>query len=402
MKRNQSEDLMIITSTLNNLGNAITWTGLPILALELTGSYIFTGVLYYTETISRILVTIFGGSIIDKLSKKLILKLCLLSNFFLMILIYLVILNHLFFLLFPFMIISQSLGALAYLAEDTWYKQINEKQNLVQKIGKLNTYVMTTKTLGFTLGPLIFGLLGTHALILDALTFLISFYLVKLISYTSLKGSSRQGTVNDFLFRYRNILSNGLINKYLIVAALGGMITPVITSLSIFILKDIYNISDTNLSLFWLVAGIGAVTSNFAISRYKMTDLSNTVLLLLSVSLIVGGIFLMTISPNPFIYIIGFTLLTLGNPIINNMLSFQAFKSSEGQEKGSVNGLMIGMYDIGTLIFMPLSWSLLNKFGVTWTCLTILIIALVRILIFYYPLRNITIVENKESMNLDK
>ncbi|MDI3312437.1 MAG: MFS transporter [Thermoanaerobacterium sp.] len=279
MKRNQSENLMIITSTLNNLGNAITWTGLPILALKLTGSYMFTGVLYYTETIAHILITIFGGSIIDKLSKKFVFRLCLLSNFFLMLLIYFVILKQLFFLLFPLMIISQSLGALAYVAEDTWYKQINEKQNLVQKIGKLNTYVMTTKTLGFTLGPLIFGLLGPHALILDALTFLISFYLVKLISYTSLKDKSKQGTFKDFLFKYRNILSNGLINKYLIVSALGGMITPVITSLSIFILKDIYNISDANLSLFWLIAGIGAIISNFAISKYKINELSNVVLL---------------------------------------------------------------------------------------------------------------------------
>ncbi|WKB37017.1 hypothetical protein QS257_09780 [Terrilactibacillus sp. S3-3] len=121
---------IIIIDTVNTFGTAVTWTGLPIFALHLTGSDIYTGVLYLTGTIAGILTQLFGGYLVDKYSRKQLISWCLFTNFVMMLTLFTCIQTRTFFLLFPVMTLSQSLGALTYLSQEVWYKEMIEHHKL--------------------------------------------------------------------------------------------------------------------------------------------------------------------------------------------------------------------------------------------------------------------------------
>src|SRR5699024_2229525 len=165
--------------------------------------------------------------------------------------------------------------------------------------------------------------------------------------------------------------------------ALGGMIGPVVISLSIYTLESHFEVNDSLISLFWLIGGLGVIISNILLTKSNLLSLSKLTLYLLSLALISGGIIIMGVSSNPIYYIIGFSLMTFGNPIINTLLSAQAFKAIPQNSKAKIMGVMEASSEIGTLLFMAISWLLISYSGIFFTLMIIAFLATIRISIFY-------------------
>lgn len=79
---NNIKNKIVIVGTVDSLGAAIVWTGLPLYAYSITGSFLYTSSLFFTSAIARILATFFGGYLADVSSSKRIMLRCLSINWF--------------------------------------------------------------------------------------------------------------------------------------------------------------------------------------------------------------------------------------------------------------------------------------------------------------------------------
>src|SRR5699024_11043449 len=121
--------------------------------------------------------------------------------------------------------------------------------DLAKSISKKNTYTMSCKTIGFTLGPLIFSLLNSYAIIMEAITFLIS-CIITIRMKTSHQIDTQNNNAEWFSIRYLvNIIKDSTLLNFLFTYALGGMIGPVVISLSIYTLESHFEVNDSLISL---------------------------------------------------------------------------------------------------------------------------------------------------------
>jgi len=398
---NNAVNRLILVDTINTLGTAITWTGLPIFALNLTGSFLYAGSLYLTETIAGIISTIVSGHFIDKVSSKKMIFTSFFLNCFVMITLFsLLSFKHFIIFLFPLMILSQSLGHFANLCLEVWFRDLTIKDpniGLARAISKKNTFTTTCKTVGFTIGPLIFGILSSYAILIDSASFLVCAFLIMRFD-EKIQIEHSHDTAWFSLAYLKRTLKDKILRIYFFSHLLGGMIGPVMTSLSVYILEGHFKVADFEISIFWLVGGIFVILSNMILSRSSLLFASKVFLYFLTVFLVCGGIVMMGASLNWIFFIVGFAIMTMGNPVINNLLSAETFKAIPQYEKGKVMGVMEASADLGTLSFMIISWGLIETFGIFITCMIIAIMAILRITLFYssfkikpdIPIENIT------------
>src|SRR5699024_8129382 len=142
---------------------------------------------------------------------------------------------------------------------------------------------------------------------MEAITFLIS-CIITIRMKTSHQIDTQNNNAEWFSIRYLvNIIKDSTLLNFLFTYALGGMIGPVVISLSIYTLESHFEVNDSLISLFWLIGGLGVIISNILLTKSNLLSLSKLTLYLLSLALISGGIIIMGVSSNPIYYIIGFS-----------------------------------------------------------------------------------------------
>lgn len=381
---------LILAATLDTLGTAITWTGLPVFAFNLTGSYLFAGSLYLTGSVSRILMTIFGGSIIDQFSKKKITMISLLLNALIMIGIYTGILSEQFYFLFPLMILSQCLGSISNISQDVWFNSVVDPEVLARTMSARNSFVLTSKTIGFTAGPMIFVWMGAHALLLDAFSFLICLMILWGVTYgdqvqsvpTSVSKSLTQGLKASFV----EVFKSPPLRSFSSVLALDGVITPTVISLSIYVLHERYHAPDEALSIFWFAGGVGAVAANMILARMKVLEWSKVRMVLISLLMTAGGLLIMLLATHWGGYIGGFLMLTLGNPLMNNLSRSEIFLHAKPEMKGKMTGITGSFMDLGTLTAISVTGIILDDVNIEGFLSVMIGFSLIRNFMFYRSL----------------
>lgn len=376
------ENRLITISTIDILGTALTWTGLPVFMFNLTHSYMYTVSLYATGTISGILSSLYSGYLVDRYSKKTLMLNSLQVNFILIIILYFSILKGFYWMVFPVMIISQCLGAVSLVSQDIWFNSIINKENLTKEISRKNSWIMTAKTIGFTTGPLVFGILGIYAILFDALTFGVSALLLSKINYTSIQ-SKQSSSLQSILKAFIRVISHQYLRTLWIVSIFDGIITPTILSLSTYILKEQYNATDEIISGFWLVGGIASVFSNVFLLKSKILQYRKVYLILISIIFITGGLIIMSSAQTWVIYLLGFLFLTLGNPLVFNLLRTEVFLSAPIEMKGKITTLMNSSGDFASLAALSISWFFISNYGILKLLLLLAGISLIRIFTFF-------------------
>jgi len=372
MKHTKIVNLLVALSTINSFGSALTWTGLPILAFYLTGSPLFTSFLFITSSIARIVTTFFGGYYVDKYKKITIMIICIVGSIFTFSFLYLAIKQELFYLLVPLMVLNGLFGSANALAQNIWMNKLIEGDNLVKHISARNSWFLSAKTLGFGLGPVFFKLFMANALLFDLATYVISLGIVLFIQKYYVKDetidaiSDRNPTkiLNQLKESFVSVWKSKTLSELSILETINGMITPIIISVSVFVLDLRYDASTAVFSGFWIIGGIGSILANMLLSKVDVYKWSKLQLLITSNALIVGGLIMMTVSPVPIYYLIGFSLFTFGTPIINNLLRAEIFIKAPKHMKAKYKSITIALSDISKLIFIPISYLIIDKFGV--------------------------------------
>ena len=357
---NQSNQLNL-ASAINIFGTSFTWTGLPALLFLQTGSAIFSSLLFVSASFARIIAALFGGYLIDQISSKKITILSLLINILSISLLYICVLVEAYTVSFLFMIVIQFFGSVYSMSKNIWYRSLVSKDGLVQAIAKMNSYEMSSKTVGFTIGPLIFTLLEVESLILNMLFTLVALILILNIPFEQIRQkvtslSKWQAFQEASLF----IKMHPTLKSFSIVTVLNGIIAPTLLSMATVILIGRYSISPTELSYFWLISGGGVIIANIILAKYNVTNFGYLYYKILVILSLIGGLVLVAIAPSYLVFLIGYVLMTFSTPLMMNIIKAEIFKEAQQQLRGKVMSLIQASADLGTLVMIMISWLIIE------------------------------------------
>ncbi|XYR59879.1 MFS transporter [Bacillus amyloliquefaciens] len=387
IKSNNIKNRIVIAGAIDSFGASIVWTGLPLYAYSITGSFLYTSSLFFTTAIARIIATFLGGYLADVSSSKKIMIRCLSINW----ICYLFLFSGLFFkftwIIFPVMLISQGLSTISNMNQNLWFNSLCSKETLASEISGRNSWFLVSKTTGFSLGPLIYNYLNAYSLLINLVTII---FAISLISSIKNKGYVSVARKKDNIFNsFKEVYRNQLLKRLNIIEILNGLTFPVLTSLSIYILQKNLDASSITISSFWFIGGVGAVVANIALSRLKLFKLKYVYLFVISFSLIIGGLMLMTVANVPLVYLIGFSLFTLGTPIINNLLRSKVFIHAPKDMKGKITSVITSSSDLGTVLALSISWIIVEKFGAISFMFFVIGTSVFRICLFFFTLHKV-------------
>lgn len=364
-----------IASAINIFGTSFTWTGLPALLFLQTGSAIFSSLLFISASFARIVAALVGGYLVDRVSSKKITIISLLINGVSIVLLYLCVEAEAYIISFLFMIVIQFFGSVFSMSKNIWYRSLVVKGGLVQAIAKMNSYEMSSKTLGFTIGPLIFAFLKVESLLLNMIFTLIALILILNIPFKQVE----QKIVTSSKWRAfqeaaRFIKKHPTLNSFTIVTVLNGIIAPTLLSMATAIILGRYSISASALSYFWLVAGTGVIVANMILTKYDLNQLAFSSYQFLITLLLVGGLSIVAIAPNFILFLVGYVCMTFSTPLMMNIIKAEIFKEAQLELRGKIMSLIQASADLGTLLMIIISgviieYGYINQFLWLLVCL---------------------------------
>lgn len=381
---------LLSISFFTNLSISILWTGLPILLYTMTESLIVSSALFITASVARIVAAFISGYFIDNHSNKKIMIISLsimmtISLFILMFLIY-----EWFIGLFLIMIVYQFFGQITALSKNIWYRDLVNKENLVQAISKMSSYDMSSKTIGFTLGPLIFSLINEYTVLINSLLLMIVIIMVFNIHNDAIKPvKNTSSVINQYISSMRYIFNNRILFNYAVISIFIGIIGPTLLSLATYIIGERYNLTE-EVSIFWLSSGVGVVISNLFLSKVRKTFVGSNLYFILAFITYSIGIFIFTNASTYVIFIIGFTMFTLGGPLIMNVVQTNIFINTDGKIKGKIIGVIQALSDFGTLITIVFSWIIIERFTIDLLLYYLFILSIVTIITLYITFKKFT------------
>ncbi|WP_231314975.1 hypothetical protein [Neobacillus sedimentimangrovi] len=158
--------------------------------------------------------------------------------------------------MFPLILLTQVFGTISLANQNIWFSSIVEKKQLTKELSSRNSWVLTSKTIGFTTGPLLFQFL-------EQFTVLINILELSIKENRTLK-SKQQLSLDMEEFKY--VTKNKILRNYNFVSLIDGFITPLVINLSVFVLNDFFKVSSEIVSLYWLLGGIGSIAGNLILS----------------------------------------------------------------------------------------------------------------------------------------
>ena len=379
-------NLLVILSAINLFGSAMTWTGLPIYAFLVTGSPLFTSVLFITSAISNIITTIFGGYIVDKFDKMKIMLVSYISSILIFIALLLSLQFEMFYLLVPLVIINAMFSSTSGIAQNIWINSLVDSKKLVQQLSARNSLFLTAKTLGFAMGPFLFSILMEKALLLDILTYFVCLLILIYMNSSNQTQHIKTNSANkpkkamtQLVSSFKFVMKDKVLRQLSLLEAVNGMITPTIISVSVYILDIRYDASTLIFSAFWIIGGVGAMLGNLLLSKINVYEWKKLNINLLNNFLVVGGVAIMTLSNNEIGYLVGFSLFTFGTPIMNNLLRAEIFSQAPTEMKAQYKGITLALSDLCKLIFLPLAYLIIDQYGFFTFLILFTILSFIRI-----------------------
>jgi|GEM_PF-6749612 len=295
---------------------ALVWTGLPLYFFEMTDSYFYAGSMYLIGGFSFILSNIVSNYLFKVLSKYTA-KFFVITLSILTIVSFFALNKQLFNLMFCLMLAFQFfINGLSFILESGFNMYLSNQPH--KDIAYRNMFLLSAKTIGFFSGPILFIFIGEEMY----LFFLMFFFALLVYEYLypivpRLKSES---------ISLKNV---GIFKKtpksYLFIMFIDGMFLPIVMNYSFIILKETFSASDFTVSLFWLIGGVSVLLGNLLIRRIDIKKVNSRVYFI--TIFLIFGLILMILAPNSSLFLIGFFILTLINPLFMSLIksSFLVF-----------------------------------------------------------------------------
>ncbi|MED0866352.1 MFS transporter [Bacillus sp. FSL M8-0256] len=295
---------------------ALVWTGLPLYFFEMTGSYFYAGSMYLIGGFSFILSNIVSNYLFKVLSKYTA-KFFVFTLSILTIVSFFALNKQLFNLMFCLMLAFQFfINGLSFILESGFNMYLSNQPH--KDIAYRNMFLLSAKTIGFFSGPILFIFIGEEMYLFFLMFFvalLVYEYLYPIVPRLKIESISLK---NVGIFKKTP-------KSYLFIMFIDGMFLPIVMNYSFIILKETFSASDLTVSLFWLIGGVSVLLGNLLIRRIDIKKIHSRVYFIMI--FLIFGLILMILAPNSSLFLIGFFILTLINPLFMSLIksSFLVF-----------------------------------------------------------------------------
>lgn len=339
---------------LGALGGSLTWAGLPLYTAQWSGNFKHVSLLFICETLGGLLFTLWGGKLSDHFSrKKLSIYGPLTSGLSLFVL--LAVATFCPGQVWPFYVVglvNAILGSLSSVSQSLWYNSVSQNFNpeLETILSKKNALLITAKTVGFTLGPLLYLTVGKWALAIDGLLSLIEAGLLTSADEIKSAPSSEKKIdpiTTQGLWPY--LKQHKKLWPLIGIQALSGALSLPVLQMALSSLAQ-KSAPKSLLSLFWLLASLGSFCSNQLMIRTKLHQkFSKFSIFLVSNLLLMLGLIFLSGAQTPWAVITLFPLYTLTNPVINNLATAELYRQVAGPWEGRLSGVSFALGDASAL-----------------------------------------------------
>ncbi|GLY12889.1 hypothetical protein Bbad01_41050 [Bacillus badius] len=381
-------NLLIYIDALIVLISAIIWTGLPLYFFNLTGSYFYAGSMYLIGGISLILSNFMGSYFYTLLSKYsvriyLIILLCITVGS------YFVLNSKMYGYMLIFMLTFQFfVNALSFVLESSFNLYLSDQPH--KDIAFRNVFLLSAKTIGFFVGPILFLFLESTIYMYFAAFFLI------LLLYEITKPLTYNMEFEGLTLKNLKMIKK-LPLEYALVVIVDGMFFPVIMNYSFIILKERYAAEDITISIFWLVGGLSVIASNFLLRKIDIDVVKPNIfsaLIVLNVGLVV-----MYFAQNSYWYLFGFFLLSLINPVFMSMIKSHFLTYFEPKHRSIALAFINTFNQLGTILLITLTILLLDTITGFQTKYIIAICLILGVIRFLFVIKILSEKEKEQFSN---
>lgn len=347
-------DRMITASSINAFGSSITWTGLPMLAMNRFDDPIFSAYLFLASSAANLFFPLFAGKISDHFSRK--------SIYFIsssMSIICLAVLGIFYEEMdkndyLTISLISAFSGCFQSSSMGPWFAEVlkSSKGNTNQLIARKTTSMMTGKFIGMSVGPLMYGSIASVAFALDIFTSiceLIILFSVVEIRPVKTYSSNQEKPVSDSLSSiyksYTKLISLDSIQNILAF--------PVIST-SLVLLNSFYNLDPLYVSVFWILGSANSLFINYLMKTGPILKIDEKIRICIFGSIFILGIIIMYLSSGPIIFLLAFSLIPLSNPVLSNYINGLLVDSVESNHRARVYAFGDSIGQFFTIIFLSL------------------------------------------------
>lgn len=270
-----------------------------------------------------------------------------------------------------FLGLSTSLiGAFGGSAMSVWFAETarHHEENLDRGVGRRNSYTMVAKLLGMSLGPVLYSQLGLFGLLADAGCALSVFFcLTKVASPAFGAGSGEELPLRKM---FAAIDFTPEVRALLALAFLGGATSFPLINAGLYTLREVFSASEFYISAFWLTGAVGSLIAN-SIMAYGWTERFASGRVFTAAMIIsLLGISLMSVSAGPVSLVLSFGLVTLANPVMNNLSFTRLILRARDVERGRLVALASTLTDLSVLIllstFVKANQHMIMPLGLLW------------------------------------
>ncbi|TXH77719.1 MAG: hypothetical protein E6Q85_02745 [Thiothrix sp.] len=333
-----------------SLISSILWTGLPFYAVSISGNPQNFVILFISQNICSILLTLWGGILSDKFSAKylFILYLVMKSPLYFVAFYYANSEKNIFIISLAFTFLRAILGqSLEKIFSSTIKIASTDNVDYEKLLAERQKSGLYAKLLGFGAGPLIFSSFGNYSFLVYGFISVLSLILIKNIKFIHIPINNKRKSI---LFYFMKAKSNILFFIFM-MSFLGGGILYSLMASSQEIISTSKN-PDIYISLFWITATISSLISNQLISKGFFKERDGYFKLIMGSSGVVLSILFINITNNPILIIVAFGLFTFFNPIIGIYLQSCLISKTAHNELGYISGIKESIFDLSSLLSM--------------------------------------------------
>lgn len=324
-----------------SVGAGLTWSGLPLLLANETGDLSNIFVLFLASVIAGALFTLLGGSVADHLPRKPFVVFCFFVDLTLTLTLAVFGSATSLYLFYAVSFSSALIGAMNGSILGLWIKEILSatSENLSRGLAKRGMWNISAKAIGFSLGPIIYGIAGFKALYVDAM-----FSMVPLVGILFVRDVHKSGKIElNWLGRYSDLARREFWTRerslVLTLFAITAAYTVPTTMVCYAVLLSRFGTEFSHASSFWMLASLSSIVSHLGLSQRVADRLGSGVRLLAS-QLLMGAAFIgLWASGTSWLFIAFFMLFTLSNPVMTNALEVEVYEKCEDAFRGRFNAL---------------------------------------------------------------
>ncbi len=348
---------LLLASIALALGQWMQGTALGWLAIELTDSESFVGLVAFCGGLPFLLVSIPGGLLIDRFDRRNVIVACQISVAVLSAIVAIDVLTgfvepwHLPIAVF----VNGSLQAILSPAQQSIVPNLVPTHRLTNAIGLLSAGQNMTRIVGPTIAGTVIGFAGTgQAISLQVVTVSIALLMILTTEFPARLANRTTASLSSLLEGGRTVLNRpDLRTLFLMVSIPTLLVFPYLSFMPVFA-RDILEIGPQGLGLLMAASGIGAVCGSlFVASRTRMPSGRHLAAQSIVYGLVVAGFAFSPFLPLTLVFLaaagfLGSSFMSANNATLQHRID----DSIRGRVFG-IYMLTFGLMPIGTL---PIGW----------------------------------------------